>query len=290
MRAARVLDMLMILQRRGRLTAGQLAADLEVSERTILRDVEALSEAGVPIYASRGSGGGIELMDGFETRLTGLTGEEAECLFLAGQPQVAHRLGLGVPTRSARHKLSNAVPPALAAQADSLSTWFLHDPDPWQGHRIPHGELRRLTRSIRAHRRVELHLTHRAPVTVEPLGLVLKAGCWYLVVSEHGSSRVVRLDDLRATRLTTQRFSPPTGFSLGAAWATHLTSGQTTAVMPPSTWTTCPLTKSEAPEASQSRVPTSSSGRPHRRAGVRPFTQASKSGSATSAEVSTVSK
>ena len=73
MRAARVLDMLLILQRRGRVTAPDLAAQLEVSERTILRDVEALSEAGVPIFTSRGAGGGIELMDGFETHLTGLT-------------------------------------------------------------------------------------------------------------------------------------------------------------------------------------------------------------------------
>jgi predicted DNA-binding transcriptional regulator YafY len=171
-RAARVLNMLLLLQRSGRLTARELGAALEVSERTILRDVEALSEAGVPIYTSRGSGGGIELMDGFQTRLTGLTGEEAECLFLVGQPQVAHRLGLGAPTRSARHKLSNAIRATLAEQADSLSNWFLHDPDPWTGHQIPHGELRRITRSIRERRRVELHLAEDQPVTVAPLGLL----------------------------------------------------------------------------------------------------------------------
>jgi len=222
MRAARVLDMLLVLQRRGRLTARELGAALEVSERTILRDVGALSEAGVPIYASPGSGGGIELMDGFETRLTGLTENEAECLFLAGQPQVAHRLGLGAATRSARLKLANAIPPALAAQADSLSTWFVLDPDPWAGHRIPHGELRRIAGSIRAHRRVELHLDQESPITVEPLGLVLKAGSWHLIVSASGSERVICLDDLRATRLTTQRFEPSPAFSLGAFWEAHL--------------------------------------------------------------------
>jgi predicted DNA-binding transcriptional regulator YafY len=218
--------MLMVLQRRGRLTARQLAAALEVSERTILRDVEALSEAGVPIYASRGSGGGIQLMDGFETRLTGLTTEEAECLFLAGQPQVAHRLGLAAATRSARNKLSNAVPAGLAGIADGLSTWFVHDPDPWEGHRIPHGELRRIARSIRARRRVELHLADQPPFTVEPLGLVLKAGSWHLVVTGPGSGRVIDLDDLRATRLTTQPFEPPLGFSLGEFWAAHLASSR----------------------------------------------------------------
>jgi predicted DNA-binding transcriptional regulator YafY len=222
MRAARVVDMLLLLQRRGRLTARELGMTLEVSERTILRDVEALSEAGVPIYASRGAGGGVALIDGFETRLTGLTTEEAECLFLAGQPQVAHRLGLDVAARSARHKLTTAIPAALAAQADSLFTWFVNDPDPWTGHRIPHGELRRIAASIRAHRRVELHLADSAPTTVEPLGLVLKAGAWHLVVTGDGSEQVICLDDLRATRLTAQSFEPPPAFSLGVFWDSHL--------------------------------------------------------------------
>src|SRR5438270_13658102 len=130
MRAARVLDMLLLLQRRGRMTARELAETLEVSERTILRDIDACGEAGVPIVTMRGAGGGIELMDGFQTRLTGLTTGEAICLFLAGQPHVAHRLGLGAPTRTARNKLLTALPPGLAAEANRLSTWFLHDPDP----------------------------------------------------------------------------------------------------------------------------------------------------------------
>jgi predicted DNA-binding transcriptional regulator YafY len=227
MRAARVLDMLLVLQRRGRLTARELGAALEVSERTVLRDVEALSEAGVPIYASRGSGGGIELMDGFETRLTGLTPQEAECLFLVGQPQVAHRLGLGAPTRSAQHKLSSAMPPALAEQADGLSRWYVHDPDPWDGQPVPHGELRRIAGSIRRRRRVELHMAGRPPITVEPLGLVLKAGSWHLVVGGGGTA-VMCLDELRATRLTTQPFQPPPQFSLTDFWTAHLAAGRAT--------------------------------------------------------------
>jgi predicted DNA-binding transcriptional regulator YafY len=214
--------MLLILQRRGRLTAGELAAALEVSERTILRDVEALSEAGVAIYASRGSGGGIELLDGFETRLTGLTPQEARCLFLVGQPEVAHRLGLGVPTRGVRHKLSNALPQDLADQADTLSDWFVNDPDPWGGHRVPHGELRRIAGSIRRRRRVELHFADDPPITVDPLGLVLKAGAWHLVGGSGGTGSVLGLAELRATRLTTQRCQPPPGFSLAEFWASHV--------------------------------------------------------------------
>jgi predicted DNA-binding transcriptional regulator YafY len=218
-RAARVLEMLLMLQLRGRTTARELAAALEVSERTILRDVEALSEAGLPIYTNQGAGGGIELMDGFETRLTGLTPEEAQCLFLVGQPQVAHRLGLGAPTRSAWHKIGNAIPKVLAEQADSLASWFLHDPDPWAGHRVPHGELRRIGHSIRRHRRVELHLGRGPAILVEPLGLVLKAGSWQLVIT---GGEVICLDELRTTRLTTQRFTVPPQFSLSGFWAAHL--------------------------------------------------------------------
>jgi predicted DNA-binding transcriptional regulator YafY len=225
-RAARVLDMLLILQRRGRLTARDLSVALEVSERTVLRDVEALSEAGVPIYATRGSGGGIELMDGFQTRLTGLTQDEAECLFLVGQPQVAHRLGLGASTRSARNKLGSALPPALAEQADSLSRWFVHDPDPWGGHPVPHGELRRIARCIRRRRRVELHLAGRPPATVEPLGLVLKAGSWCLVVRRGDTAGVICLDELRATRLTTRAFEAPPQFSLADFWAAHVATAR----------------------------------------------------------------
>ena len=245
MRAARVLDMLLLLQRRGRLTARDLATALEVSERTVLRDVEALSEAGVPIYASQGAGGGIELLDGFETRLTGLTFDEARSLFLVGQPRVAHRLGLAASARSVRLKLAGAVPAALADQADSLDAWFLHDPDPWAGNTIPHGELRRIGRCIREHRRLELTFADGVQIRVKPLGLVLKAGSWHLVhvgdPVDPGNPvhpvdpaeprkqsdpppplQVLGLDGLRATRLTTQRFEPPPGFSLDHFWSARL--------------------------------------------------------------------
>ena len=221
MRAARLLDMLLVLQRRGRMTSQQLAERLEVSQRTILRDVEALSEAGAPIFTARGAGGGIELMHGFQTHLTGLTTDEALCLFLVGQPQVAHRLGLGAPTNTVRNKLLSAVAPALAEEADRLSSWFLHDPDPWTGNRIPHGELRRLARYIHQHRQVELTIAHEPTVMVRPLGLVLKAGSWHLIVSGATTIEAVCIDRLRATRLTTQPFAPPADFDLTEFWKLH---------------------------------------------------------------------
>jgi predicted DNA-binding transcriptional regulator YafY len=222
MRAARVLDMLLVLQRRGRITAQELADTLEVSERTVLRDVEALSEAGVPIFTVRGSGGGIALMEGFQTHLTGLTTDEARSLFLVGQPQVAHRLGLGAPTRTARNKLLNAIPPTLAEEADHLASWFLNDPDPWAGNRIPHGELRRLGRSIQQRRRVELTIGHEPVLAVRPLGLVLKAGSWNLIHVASDTIDVFCIDDLRATRLTNQFFTPPANFQLTDFWKLYL--------------------------------------------------------------------
>jgi predicted DNA-binding transcriptional regulator YafY len=223
MRAARVLDMLLVLQRRGRTTAHDLAERLEVTERTILRDVEALSEAGVPIFTVRGAGGGIELVEGFQTRLTGLTSEEASALFLVGQPHVAHRLGLGAPTRTVRNKLLNAIPPTSAEEADRLSSWFLHDPDPWTGNLIPHGELRRIARSIRMRRKIEITIAHDTTVIVRPLGLVLKEGSWNLISAGDDGIDVVCIDHLRGTRLTNQLFTPPAGFDLATFWRLHVT-------------------------------------------------------------------
>ncbi len=216
--------MLLVLQRHGRTTACQLAERLEVTERTILRDVEVLSEAGVPIFTVRGAGGGIELVDGFETHLTGLTSDEARSLFLVGQPLVAHRLGLGAPTRTAKSKLLNAIPPALAEEADRLSTWFLHDPDPWTGNRIPHGELRRIGRSIQLRRKIEIAVGQDDPVTVHPLGLVVKEGSWHLVAAVDDGIDVRRIDGLRATRLTNQVFTPPADFDLGSFWKQFISS------------------------------------------------------------------
>jgi predicted DNA-binding transcriptional regulator YafY len=231
MRAARVLDLLLVLQRHGRMTAGQLAEQLEVSERTVLRDVEALSEAGIPIYTSRGSGGGITLLDGFQTQLTGLTEPEAAALFLTGQPALAQRLGLTGAAGTARQKLLAGIPPALAEQAERIGTWFLHEPERAGRTGPPDADLQRLVRCIREGRWVELTFADQQEVTVSPFGLVLRAGDWSLVAGTDAEDRgpsaeraagdlsVIDLDRLVATRGTSRRCTPPTGFDLTRFWA-----------------------------------------------------------------------
>ena len=199
MRASRLVSLLLLLQTRGQLTAAELARELEVSVRTVHRDVEALSESGVPIYAERGPHGGIRLVDGYRTRLTGLTPDEAEALFLSGLPGPAAELGLGTVVAAARLKVLAALPTELRAGRHGSSSGSIWTPR--AGSRPtspcrPGGS----SEAVWEGRRVTIAYDRGEMVEriLHPLGLVLKAGTWYLVASSDGQIRTYRVSRVSA--------------------------------------------------------------------------------------------
>jgi len=222
MRASRLVQLLLLLQSRGRTTAGVLATELEVSERTIHRDVDALSAAGVPIYAERGPHGGIQLVDGYRTRLTGLTADEAEALFLSGLPGPAAELGLGTVVAAARLKVLASLPTDLRARAARLVERFHLDAAAWfhDADHVPH--LAVLAEAVWEGRRARIEYDRGSgPVEreLDPLGLVLKAGVWYVVGSVDGAIRTYRAARIRSVGLTGEPVERPREFDLAAYWA-----------------------------------------------------------------------
>ncbi len=197
------------------MTATELADEFEVSPRTILRDVEALSEAGVPIFTTQGVGGGIELLDGFRTELTGLADDEAAALFLTGQPAIAALFDRAADAAGARRKLLESLTPDRRRLAERLDDLFIHDPGPEQP---PGRELARLFGAADRMVEVELHFGDVRHVRARPAGLVLHAGTWWLVCLDRAP---VPLAGLTGTRLTQRRFPRPPDFDLAAAWQRH---------------------------------------------------------------------
>jgi predicted DNA-binding transcriptional regulator YafY len=222
MRASRLVSLLLLLQTRGRMTAGELAEELEVSVRTVHRDVEALSEAGVPIYAERGPYGGIRLVDGYRTRLTGMTADEAEALFLSGLPGPAAELGLGTVVTAARLKVLAALPPELRTRASRLVERFHLDASGWFQAGEPVPFLAVLSEAVWDARRVEIDYERGDRVVrrvIEPVGLVLKAGVWYVVAMIEGAARTYRVGRVVGATALEERFERPEGFDLAAFWA-----------------------------------------------------------------------
>ncbi len=221
MRASRLVNLLLLLQARGPQTSAQLAGELEVSVRTVYRDVEALALAGVPIYAERGPAGGVRLVDGYRTRLTGLTSEEAEGLFLSGLPGPAAQLGLGTVVAAARLKVLAALPPELRTRATRIQSRFHLDAPGWFQQAEPLPSLELLAAAVWESRDVEV--TYRRDDRVErrrlaPLGLVLKGGTWYLVAGSKGEPRTFRVSRIEDAVLG-DAFDRPAAFDLAAFWA-----------------------------------------------------------------------
>jgi predicted DNA-binding transcriptional regulator YafY len=223
MRASRLLSILLMLQTRGRLTAESLAATFEVSVRTVYRDIEQLSAAGVPVYADRGPGGGFQLLDGFRTKLTGLTENEAETLFLSGLPGPATQLGLADQLLSAQLKLSAALPERSRTSAQKMAQRFHLDPVGWFRSSDQARLLPTLAHAVWTETVVEISYRRAQsaePVTrrIHPLGLVLKAGNWYVVAERSGERRTYRVSNVEALTTTNDHFTRPKDFDLVRFW------------------------------------------------------------------------
>lgn len=234
-RADRLVAIVLLFQLRGRLTAAELARQLETSERTIRRDLDSLCMAGVPLYSQRGRGGGWSLIGGHRIDLTGLTADEARALFLAIGPGSTSALGPGVGQGlgAARRKVLAALPPPLRQQVEVAANALLIDHSPWGGappahpgspgdpHDDPH--LVRLQAAVLAGVQVVVEYEPPGRPTEErrlhPQGLVCKRGVWYLVAVAPAGLRTYRLSRVRSVTLTEDPVERPEGFDLAEAWA-----------------------------------------------------------------------
>ncbi|MEU9985582.1 WYL domain-containing protein [Streptomyces sp. NPDC048045] len=223
MRAARLIKMVLLLQSRPSMTAAELARELEVSERTVTRDAQALSEAGVPVYADRGRAGGYRLVGGYRTRLTGLARSEAEALFLSGVPGALREMGLEDAASAARLKVSAALLPSLRDAPDSAAQRFHLDAPAWFREPETPALLAALAEAVWDDRCVTARYRRgedEVERLLEPYGLVLKAGVWYLCARVAGSPfRTYRIDRFGAVDPLEDRFVREPDFDLPRHWA-----------------------------------------------------------------------
>lgn len=226
MQAGRLISILMLLQARGRMTAPALAQAMEVSVRTVLRDIDQLSAAGVPLWGGRGRQGGFQLREGWSTRLTGMTEPEANALLLAGLPGPATELGLGAAAASARLKLVASLPGEWREQADRVGQRLHIDAVDWYRTQDAPRFLREVADAVWRARRLQVRYESwrgEAWRTLEPLGLVLKAGAWYLVAravpanAKGDGVRTYRLASLLELKVGAA-FRRPRSFDLAGTW------------------------------------------------------------------------
>ncbi|WP_189540637.1 helix-turn-helix transcriptional regulator [Streptomyces gelaticus] len=223
MRAARLIRMVLLLQSRPAMTAAELARELEVSERTVTRDAQALSEAGVPVYADRGRAGGYRLVGGYRTRLTGLARDEAEALFLSGLPSALREMGLEDAASAARLKVSAALLPSLRDASESAGRRFHLDAPGWYQEPVTPELLPAVAEAVWDDRIVRAHYRRgggdgEVEREMAPHGLVLKAGVWYVCARVGDDFRVYRIDRFSAVTVSGERFERDERFDLPGFW------------------------------------------------------------------------
>lgn len=223
MRADRLISIVLLLQVHGRLAARVLAERLEVSERTVLRDMDALAAAGVPVIADRGPAGGWRLVDGYQTKLTGLTAAEIQTLFFAQPRQLLEGLGLGPASEAAWLKLRAALPAASQQYADRARRSILIDPRGWRESESV-ATLPVLLDALWRGRRVrfiyESTLSEAGERMADPLGLVARGSVWYLVATKDDQPRTYRVSRIREAALDEQECRVSGEFDLAAYWET----------------------------------------------------------------------
>ena len=223
MRADRLLSLLMLLQTRGQMSARELAEELEVSERTIYRDITALSTSGVPVYASRGPGGGVRLIEEYRTTLTGLTPDETRVLFMMSIPAPLMQLGMGETFKGALLKLSASLPDARRADEARTRQRILLDSSWWFQSEQEVPCLQTIRQALFQDRRLRIKVRWEFFNTVfeqeaEPFGLVAKANVWYLVYGRGGNPHVARVSQIVEAELLPEGFARPPAFRLEAFW------------------------------------------------------------------------
>lgn len=219
----RLLSILMLLQTRGLVPATELSQRLEVSVRTIYRDIESLSSAGVPVYTERGRHGGIALLPGFRTDVTGLTEEESRALFVLSTARAHTALGLDDAFGSALRKVMAALPAPHRPAAEMTSRRILIDPERWMSGPRPAAEMDTLHSAVFTDRRLRIHYRHSGDTrphtyTVDPYGLVAKAGVWYLVADRRRRPQLFRADRVSAAVLTDDPVRRRPGVTLAETW------------------------------------------------------------------------
>lgn len=227
MRADRLLSIVLLLQSRGRLTAHQLATELEVSVRTIYRDMVALGTAGIPVY---GDATGYQLVDSYQTRLTGLTADEARGLVLTGLPGAAADLGLAEAVAAAQLKLAAALPDALRERATRMRQRFHLDAPGWYHDGDSSDHLEAVADAVWHQRILSVRYegwTREVERRLEPYGLVLKAGKWYLVANAGRGARTYRVNQIRELTVLPETFAWPSDFDLALYWREHIAEFRT---------------------------------------------------------------
>ena len=237
MRADRLVSLVLLLRRHGRLTAAALAAELEVTTRTVKRDIEALSAAGVPVYSERGRNGGFALLPGFRTELTGLNHDEALALLVAGSRRGAQVFGLGSALASAVLKVVDALPASYRATASDAARRLLVDPETDLLSRrlvveeAPDGVLTEVRRAVLAGHRLRIHYAavDRTPQwrTVDPIGLVTVRGQGYLLATRAGADRTYRLSRVLAAEELAEPAQRPDRVDLERIWRERSTRFRT---------------------------------------------------------------